>query len=185
MKRDYFKDSEVDKYNLDKEYEEIPSIYMHWAEAAGEAKAEQLRTSERLRNLKIENKKKLDEKRAQIDAYIRNNWEAEFDKKPTEAQIVNLINMNPDYITFDKELTEELAKATEEWIQAVRNEEVLVGARAAMGKRAASVEGLAQLFLKDYYPRQPPQMKKESQDKQSEEQKEGLKNSRISRRRRT
>ncbi len=179
----YFDDCKVDKHNLDEEYEEAPSIYMYWAEKAADALAARMVAEEKEKTVRTEMKKRLDTKRAELDKKIR-DWETYgLDKKPTEAQISNLIISDDEFIALENECSGEIKKVVDERIQAVRDEEVLKGARAAMKIKKESIEGLERLFLRDYFPRQSKEGKEKKQEKIKEEQSEGLKQNRRIRRR--
>lgn len=155
MDRDYLSDHGVDKFNLDIEYENHPSTYMHWAEQAVNAHIERVTIEEQMKLIKAETKKELEEVRAEIDIDIRLNFESKygFDKKPTEAAITATIVQTDKYKEKDKEGIEKVKKIFDQWIDAVKNEQILDEVRRTMAFKKSSIEGLERLVLREYYPR--------------------------------
>jgi len=175
MERDYYEDSRVDKHSLDDEYERHPAVFMHWGEQWAKAHARRLELEEALRVVRSDTKKMVELKRAEIDGSIRSNPEPfGFDKKPTEAAITNTILVNKEFREAEMKAAAEIAQASEELIDAIRNEEILKTAERAMGIKKTSLEGLTNLFLRDYFPRLPKGVKDEVSSKKSEGIREGL-----------
>ncbi len=152
--RNYSTDTEIDKYNLDREYELHPSIYMYWAERAVDAHTERLKVEEKMKLVKVEAKKDLEETRAEIDADVRKNPEKyDLDPKPKETAVAGAVVQSKKYKEADAGCVNRVKEATEKWIEAVRNEQILDEARRAMAIKKTSIEGLERLVLRDYYPR--------------------------------
>jgi len=156
MEREYSVDSNVDKFNLDAEYEHHPSTYMYWAEKAVDAHIERLKIEEEKKLVITETKKELEEVRAEVDADVRKNW-ADYgldpDKKPTETAIAGAVVQSKRYKEKDQECVDRGKEAVEKWIKAVRSEKIMDEARQAMAFKRSSIEGLERLVLRNYYPR--------------------------------
>jgi len=156
IERDYMADSEVDKHNLDAEWTQNPNNFMYWAERAADAKAERMNLEENLKVIKAETKKDLDLMRAQIDSEVRampQRFSLEKDKKPTENAITSAIILDERYIKVDADGAGLVKGAWDEYVAAVRDEDILQSATKAMAMKSSSIDGLTTLFTRNYYPR--------------------------------
>ncbi len=186
--RNYKNDTEIDKYNLDREYELHPSTYMYWAERAVEAHIERLKVEERMKLVKAETKKDLEETRAKIDADVRVHPDLfDLDAKPKETAIAGAVVQSEKYKVMDLQCIDKVKEATEKWIEAVRNEQILDEARRAMAIKKTSIEGLERLVLRDYFPRFSKEVKepleKEGKEKAQTALKEKMEKRRVTRKR--
>lgn len=124
---EYQEDLSIDKHRLDVEWEDQPSIYMKWAERYSEAVYERDRLKE-----------KLDLIKAQLDTEIRRRYST--GKKPTEAAITNEI--------ID---TDDFQDATEDYLQAKKDVNILGGVKEAMEHKKKALEAETSLWIGEYY----------------------------------
>jgi len=169
----YEEDVKIDLFNLHYEWEKQSGLYMKWARKYASAVKERILVEEKLKLIRTENKRLLEEMRAEIDAEIRlDPGKYGFDKKPTETAIAGLVISHYKYKKVDAEGVEEVMKAVEEYAQAVEREEILKGATVAMSHRKVSLENEVQLFLSGYY--SDPKIPKDLKDVVSKETSDSL-----------
>jgi len=123
----------IDINRLDKAAVEQPSLYEEWSRSWAEAVLERDRSKEYLSAVK-----------AEIDETIRKNpakygWDNE-NKSPTEAWIANQIARNAD-----------VRKATDEFIEAQFNVNILTTAKETLDHRKKSLEILTDLYKSNYF----------------------------------
>ena len=183
--RNYNDDTLVDKFALDREYELHPSTYMHWAEKAVEAHAERLKVEEKLKLVKAETKKDLEETRAEVDADVRKYPEKyDLDPKLKETAVAGAVVQSKKYKDADFGCVNRVKEATDKWIEAVGNEQILDEARRAMAYKKTSIEGLERLVLRDYYPRFSKEVKEPLEKEGREKAQDALKDKMDTRRNR-
>lgn len=138
-------DAKIDKHQLDYEWLRQASLFHKYAEAHANAMFERDKLKERLDLVK-----------AQIDSAIRSDPEDYgFLTKPTEPAISSAIIQDLDYI-----------EAKTSYLNAIREMNIVVGARIAMEHKKAALETLAKLYLSGYWAeaRIPTEVRKQFQD---------------------
>jgi len=174
----YREDAKIDIYNLHTEWAGQPSIYIDYAEQYADAVAIMMRADEKVKVVKTEGKKRVDEERARLDADIRINpylYGLDPDKKPTEAAIAGAIILHVDFKKIQDAVVNEIASAAEAYIEAVRNKELLEGVKIAFSHRKAALENEVQLFLNQYYA--DPKIPKPYKEAQQEEVRQAIQDS--------
>jgi len=143
----YKSDLEIDKYNLDEEWEKQPMLYMKWAEKHAEAV--------RKRDLTWQKKKVL---KAELDGEVRKSF-IEKGEKFTENIVDAEIRKKSEF----KEVQKDLIEANEEV-------NVLESAKWAMEHKKKALESMTSLWIGGYYsePKIPAQAKEDSYKKHSE-----------------
>lgn len=175
--RDWEVDSKVDKHNLDMEWEELPGVYQYWAERCGDAKAEKVAAEERLKTVRTETKREIELTRAEVDLSIRDSpvlFGLPGDKKPSENMIASRILKDDVYQKTVELCDEKISEAVSNLVEAVRNEEIMIGAKNMMSIKKAAVEGLANLYLRDYYPKIDQAFREEKMNERREDIRKGL-----------
>jgi len=171
--RNYRADSEVDKFNLDSEWDTIASVYMYWAEKYIEARTIRAEIDEELRTKTKLGKIGLDKIRSEIDLDIRSKPEEYgFDKKPTENAISALIDLDEEYIKEVDKFNDEVGKLQNKLNRMMRIEGILEEAKKSMKIKKEAIEGLETLHLANYFPRTSEERRKnldEVKDKQGKE----------------
>lgn len=171
--RNYRADSEVDKFNLDSEWDTIASVYMYWAEKYIEARTIRAEIDEELRTKTKLGKIGLDKIRSEIDLDIRSKPEEYgFDKKPTENAISALIDLDEEYIKEVDKFNDEVGKLQNKLNRMMRIEGILEEAKKSMKIKKEAIEGLETLHLANYFPRTSGERKKnldEVKEKQGKE----------------
>lgn len=132
----YQRDIDIDQDRLDKEWIRQPELFLRWSEKAALARGEAERTKERLAVVK-----------AEVDAEIRTHAE----KKPSEAQIFQMVIMD-----------KRVRKAESENIEAWERYGLLYAAKEAFEHRKASLENLVKLHGQQYF--SSPHYNKENQE---------------------
>jgi len=171
--RNYRADSEVDKFNLDSEWDTIASVYMYWAEKYIEARTIRAEIDEELRTKIKLGKIGLDKIRSEVDLDIRSKPEEYgFDKKPTENAISALIDLDEEYIKEVDKFNDEVGKLQNKLNRMMRIEGILEEAKKSMKIKKEAIEGLETLHLANYFPRTSGERKKnldEVKEKQGKE----------------
>lgn len=128
-KSEYEQDLEVDKFDLEREWNKNGSLAMKWAEKAAIAEYE-LKMAEQ--NYKIV--------KAKIDLDVRSSpsdfgWAES--KSPTESFIQSCVRSDPRY-----------TEASDKWAQAIKDAHILKMAENVMNfQRRATCEGLTKLWI--------------------------------------
>jgi len=151
---EYERDCQIDKDNLDVEWEKQPSLYMKWAARYAQATAERMRIEEGLRAVREAAKRGLEEIRATLDAEIRvdpGSFGLDPDKKPTEAAISGAVVTAPAYVDVYKDGIEGIETVVKKLAEAVESEQILYGATKAMDHKRAALDGETRLWLGGYY----------------------------------
>ena len=126
----YSKDIKLDKYNLDFELVNGPSIRNKWSKEFKEQKKKRDKA-----------KAKIELVSAEKDEDIRNNWEEyKFDKKPTEAAIKQAIIK-----------TEEFQEETDKFIEANSEAKYLELCLEEFNQKHDNLRGLIKIYLTGYY----------------------------------
>jgi len=129
MERDYNKDISVDINDLEAEWIEQPSLFLHYAEAHADAIHE--------RDIQ---KSKMEYTYAKMYSMIKKNWEKFFDIKPTEPAIKEFITSHKKY-----------KKAERAFINSTRDVNVLLSAKNAFEHRKRALENLVSLRITGYH----------------------------------
>ena len=187
-KTEYEEDLEVNKYALDYEWARQPMLYYKWACRFAQAVKERARTEERLRLVKTEAKRRLEEKKAKIDAAIRKDFRKYgFQSKPTEAAITGRILLDPEFKKEVELCSMEVERAVEDYLEKLEREEILAGAKTAFSHKKTALEYESQLWLASYFaePKIPAEARKraseESRDLHEEQLSEAMLKSRKGR----
>jgi len=160
----YLEKLKIDKFHLDREWEEQPIKFWEMAESFVEAQA--------IRDLARE---KRDVVAAEVEQRIRTDPSRFGIDKPTESAIKVQVILHPDMKTME-----------EEYLQAVADSKLLEVAIQALEHRKRALENLTQLFLAGYYcrPYVPQQAKEQSEQAYHSKQVQGLEsNARLRKRR--
>ena len=173
----YREDAKVDIYNLHTEWAGQANAYIDYAEQYADAVEAMMRAEEKVKTVKADGKKRIDEKRAQLDSDIRIDpsiYDCPLGKQgsPTEATIASTIILHSSFKGVQDEVTKEIADAVEEYIKAVGNKELLEGVKIAFSHRKTALENEVQLFLNQYY--SDPKVPKVYQEAQQEEVKKKI-----------
>jgi hypothetical protein len=162
---DYKKDLEIDKNNLDGEWEQQSLLFAKWAEKAVEAAFDRDRAKENL-----------DIVRAKLDQKIRLQASTT-NEKITETAIANKIILDIEY-----------QEANQQVIESAKNLGILNVARESFDHRKKALERETDLYLAGYYsePKESKFTKSvrgENEEREKTEHYRTLDESRISRRR--
>jgi len=157
----------VDKDNLDLALVEQASLMYDY----GLEYAEALRKRDKLKD-------RLDVVKAELDSEIRSNPEGfGFDKKPTESAIANAILLEKEY-----------RAASERYLEACYEVNVILAAKNALEHKKSAVENLIKLYCSNYWAEgtslpaeDRQQIKKEASDIRSEQARKGMKSPRLKR----
>jgi len=155
---DYNEDILIDEYNLDKEWEAQSGLYMKWAVEH----ADSLFSKDKI-------KSELDLLYAQLDGEVRANPGGYgLPDRTTEAMIKSTVMQLVDYV--DKHT---------EYLEAVKNANIMQSAKETMHHRRKALENLTQLFIGGYYskPNIPQKAKDMSSEKTDQIISENLKKS--------
>jgi len=149
---EYEDDLKLDIYNLHKEWQKQATLYGKWSKNAARASKVKFKADENLKAIRIETKRKLEEKRSEIDSEIRGNWEAfGFEKKPTENAITACIIQQEEYKEVYLAGVDEVKQGVDKLADAIEDEEYLKGTPIAMSHKKAAIGGEVQLWLGEYY----------------------------------
>jgi hypothetical protein len=130
MSAGYKEDLRIDKFGLDIEAEQQPSLYMEWAEHSANAIFARDKAKERLEFII-----------ADLDAEIRINWDIHCpNQKLTESGVSSWIKR--------QSLFQETSAALHE---ATRQMNILLGAKEAFNHRKDSLKILKELSIAGYY----------------------------------
>jgi hypothetical protein len=127
--RDYKKDIEIDPNNLEQEWIEQPSLFLHYSDAYAEASFQR-------------DKKKafLDYTYSKLYAQIKSDWSEHFDSKPTEPACKEWIVRHEDY-----------RKAEKSFILAQKNANILLNVKTAFDQRKHALSNLTSLKIGGFY----------------------------------
>lgn len=123
--RNFQADVEIDRLALDKEAEELPSIYLYWSEKSADQKA-------CVDDLKDQGSQII----ADVELEIREGAE----KKPTEAEIKSRVETDPRVIQWKRDFN-----------RAQRDLATYVGVVRAMEHKKSQLENLRHLWIAGYY----------------------------------
>lgn len=171
----YKEDSKIDIYNLHTEWAAQSSLYINYAEQFADAVAIMMRAQEKVNVVKTEGRRKIDEKKAEIDADLRNSMLSSEGKKLTETAISNAIIGDEEFIKVQDEVAKEIHEAIEAHIEAVKNKELLEGVKIGLSHRKSALENEVQLWLNGYY--SDPKIPKSYKEVQQEEVKKAMEES--------
>jgi hypothetical protein len=121
---DYMQDIQINEHRLDQEWVNQPQLFMQYAQAAREARAEVDEAKERL---------KLTE--AEVDSHVRQTT-----LKMTEAAVKAAILQHPRY-----------QEANKQYLEAKNSCEILDVAVEGFHQRKAALENLVRLYGMEYY----------------------------------
>jgi len=168
----YREDAKIDIYNLHTEWAGQPTIYIDYAEQYADAVALMMRAQEKVSVVKMEGKKRIDQRRAELDAEVRANPMLFGLEKVTETAVANAIVVAPTFKKVQDEVAQEIAAAVEEHINSVRQKELLEGVKIAFSHRKTALEKEVELFLGGYYA--DPKIPKSYRESQQEEVRKGV-----------
>lgn len=168
----YKEDIKIDIYNLHLEVANQGRLYIDYAEQFSDAVAIMMKAQEKVSVVKTDGKRKIDEKRAEVDADLRNSMLTLDGKKLTETAIANMIISDEKFIIAQNQVNKEIHEATEIYIEAVKNKELLEGVKQAFSHRKAMIEKECELWLAGYYA--DPKIPKSYKEGQQEEVKKQI-----------
>ncbi len=126
---DYKSDILIDENDLENEWINQPSLYLHYAEAHTAAL-----------HIKDTNKLKLEYACAKIDSSVRKDWKKYFDSKPTESAIKNYILSHPT-----------IRQAERAYIDSTEQANLLNGVRNSFEHRKRALENLVSLKISGFH----------------------------------
>ena len=171
-------DEKVDIYNLHTEYQKQAALYGKWGRRKAKAVKEDFELKEQLKVIKAQGKRKVDEKKAELDILFRtnynqpkfyrqqhrkydekcpeyteilNNFQLSCQNKITEAMVSSFVTLHPEYIQIQKEVDEEANEIVKEIAEKTEQLGLLDTAIMAMVHRKAAIEGEISLWLGEYY----------------------------------
>lgn len=167
-------DEKVDIYNLHTEYQKQAALYGKWGRRKAKAVKEDFELKEQLKVVKAQGKRKVDEKRAELDILFRTNYNdprfykkqikkypnhedilenflISCEKKITEAMVSSFVTLHPEYIQVQREVDEEANDITNKIAETTEQIGLLDTAIMAMVHRKATIEGEISLWLGEYY----------------------------------
>jgi len=124
----YKEDIEINRHKLDEEIINQPVLYLEWAQKASEAMAHKQRTEQKRKLIK-----------AELDKKYREQFESNGEKY-TEAKL-------DSYIRSDKEFK----NATDEYIDAMEQEQIYADVKWAFQQRKSSLELLQEGIINGIY----------------------------------
>lgn len=145
-------DVEIDQGALDWHFEMQPTLFLKWAERHAQAQFESDQA-----------KLQLDLAKADADAEIRDSPHLFKIEKITEATVANAIPRHP-----------KVKKALTNFLEAKKRVAVFAAAREAMAHKKKALEMLAQLWLGQYPPSQPPREPDGFRERKEESSKQQL-----------
>lgn len=143
--KDFKKDLEIAKHELDKEWINQPILFVEWAEQAVNASF-----------VKDKAKERLDLTRAEVDFKIRSNPSKYGIEKITESVVTNTIITSKEY-----------KAANDNYLNAIKEAKILDVAREAFDHKKKALERLTDLFLAGYWSN--PNIKKEVKEQFEQE----------------
>jgi len=165
-------DLAIDIYSLHLEVANHPQLYLLYAEQAADALAIMMRLEEKVKVTRAEGKKKIDEKRAELDARIRSDPSIYGLEKITENAISNAIILNDGFKKIQEEVAKEIEEAMNQYIEAVRNRELLDSVKLAFSHRKTMIEKECELFLAGYFA--DPKIPKSYKEERTQEVRKGI-----------
>jgi len=171
----YKDEVKIDIYSLHTEVANHSGIYQDYAEQYADSIAIMMKADEKVKVARADGKRKIDEKRAKLDLDIRMNpdsYDLDPGKKPTESAITNTIILHSEYKKAQDEAAQDIHAATEAYIDAVKEKELLDGVKLSFSHRKAMIEKECELFLAGYYA--DPKTPKAYQETQQEEVKKAI-----------
>lgn len=158
MDTSYDDDIKINEYRLDWEWGRQASLMMKWSKKHAFATTARHQAEQYLRIVKSDAKWIIEQEKANIDKDIRRfPKDYGFQKTPSDKAIEHAINRDGELRKLVTEQNKKIKHATDEFINAVEEEEVYAAAEKAMMARRKSLENLASLYLANYYgePHQP------------------------------
>lgn len=136
---EYREEIKINKYHLDDELIEQAALYIRWAEKAAEAVGEKIRIEKQRNILKAKLYKK-----------YRSEFETDATKRVTDSQIDSYVRTDPEYI-----------RMTNEYIEAVKDESIMLEVKWGFQQRKSLLEDLQQGIIAGLYsdPREGKQEK--------------------------
>jgi len=181
----YSEDQFVDIYNLHHEWRKQSMLYMKWGKRYARAIKEKTLAEEELKLIRAQNKRALEEKKAELDLDIRKEpVKYGFDKKPNEGAILAKILLDPGIKELESKNAVVVKEAVDEWAKCIENEEVMSTAKLAMSHKKAALEREAELWIAGYFsdPRIPAEVKEIVESEGREKHEKGLKRTMLKRR---
>jgi hypothetical protein len=128
-----------------------PTLYHQWAVKYAEAHSAKVKIRERARVEKIRLKQILDERRAELDLTIRENWESYSVEKKTEGGVTAMLSNHADFKKAQDEYLIALSQLNQELADATHEDLIMEAARDAMQQRQQSIKTAAELYLGGYF----------------------------------
>jgi len=167
-------DEQIDIYNLHKEYQKQPGLYDKWGRRKAKVSKEIFLLTEKLKMVKTQCKREVDEKKSELDLTIRtyyndpdfwkkqikkypeqeetfSNFQIICEKKITEAMVTSFITLHPEYIEVQKEADKKTNRVILEIGESTEHLGILDTAVMTMVHKKAGIEGEINLWLGEYY----------------------------------
>jgi len=174
METELDRDSVVDIYNLHTEYQKQTSLYSKWGKRKSKAVKDEFLLKEKLKVLRGECKRIVEEKKAELDILFRTNYndpifyeeqkkkypnqeglldnfQVSCEKKITEAMVNSFVTLHPEYIQIQNEMNEKINQKTLELAERIEDLGLFDTAVMAMIHRKSTIEGEINLWLGEYY----------------------------------
>lgn len=152
MDNEFERDVSLDINLLHEEWQKQAQLYGKWARRLAKAVKEKFKLDERLKVIRTQTRRRVEEVRAELDSLIRKDYgECGFDKKPTEAAITGWILLQPKFKKVQDEGIDEIKIITDELADAIEREELFKGACLAMSHKKSAIEGEVKLWSEEYF----------------------------------
>lgn len=148
MERNYKDDIKIDA-NLENEWLEQPSLYLHYAELHADAIQQ-----------RDETKQELELEQAKLDEYYRDNWTKYSESRMTEAGVRAKILQDKRFHTVQKSLN-----------KANHDVNVLLSAKTAFEHRKKALENLVSLLITGFHSEPKLKSAKQLEEKRIDKQK--------------
>lgn len=170
-------DLALDINSLHEEWKNQAQLYGKWGRRLAKAVKDKFKLEEKLKIVRIQTRRRVEEVRALLDSSLRKNYETYgFDKKPTEDAIRSWILLQSDFKKIQDEGIDELANVVDELAKIIEKEEVFRVACLALSHKKSSIEGEVKLWSEEYFsdPILPKSLKEKSQKETQKKLKKGL-----------
>jgi len=144
-------DLKIDLLDLAADASRQPGLYHKWATRYAEAHSIKVKIREAVKIEKIRAKQVFDERRAEIEADIRANWDSYSSEKKTEGGVQTLLANHQDFKKAQEQHLLTLAMLNQQVVDATHEDLILEAARDAMQQRQQSIKTATDLYLGGYF----------------------------------
>lgn len=164
---EFERDVSLDINSLHEEWQKQAQLYGKWARRLAKVVKERFKLDERLKVVRTQVKRRIEEVGADLDSRIRIGYGGMgFEKKPPEDAIKNWILLQPKFKKVQDEGVDEIKEVTDALADAIEREELFKGACLAMSHKKSAIEGEVKLWLEEYFsdPNIPKSLRKNIQE---------------------